>query len=174
MGVGRKPKPTALHKLHGTFRDDLHGAGREREAIAEGDLVEPPVDLTESQADIWRYAIEHAPKGIAKMIDRDLLRIWVEASDRHNTARLMQAMIDRDSKLKLVVKGPMGLLPSPYNSILDKTAMTMIRVAQDLGFSPAARPRLKTTLAPSRAPEAADPNLDPWSALQVIQGGREN
>lgn len=164
--AGRRPKPTALHRLQGTFHTGKHGRDRAFEPVAEGELRVAPQGLTPSQLAVWRYAIEHAPKTLLKKIDRDMLLIWVEARDRWNTAREMQAQLDRDAGLKLLIRGPLGLIESPYNNILDKTAKTMIRVAQDLGFSPAARPRLKTLPEPEAEDEA-----DPWTALRLIPGG---
>lgn len=164
--AGRRPKPTALHRLQGTYNPTNHGRDRQFEPIAEGDLHRVPDGLTPSQQAVWRYAIAHAPRSILRKIDRDMLLIWCEARDRWNTAREMQAQLDRDSTLKLLIRGPLGLVSSPYNDILDKTAKTMIRVAQDLGFSPAARPRLQ--IPPQ--PEAEDDN-NPWSALRLVRGG---
>ena len=169
--AGRRPKPTALHRVQGTFNATKHGRDRKHEPVALGDLEEPPSDLTDNQEAVWRYAVAHMPRGLIKLIDRDVLMIWVEARDRWNTARLMQAMIDHDTKLKLLVKGPMGLMPSPYNDILDKTAKTMIRVAQELGFSPAARPRLHAD-TPDADKGSDDVMANPWRALKVIRGGK--
>jgi phage terminase small subunit len=139
-----------------------------------GDLEEPPPDLTDSQEAGWRYAIAHMPKGVVKLIDRGMLKIWVEAEDRHNTARLMQALLDQDTRLKLLVKGPLGLMPSPYNDILNKSAQIMFRCAQELGFSPAARPRLKLYAPHDDKPDDDDdPRANPWAALQVIPGGKK-
>jgi phage terminase small subunit len=168
MKRGPSPKPTALLKLRGSF-NPAKGDGRRFEPQPTGELVdmEPPNDLTESQEDVWRYAVRHMPRGVMKAIDRDILRVWVEASDRHNTARLMQAMLDRDTKLKLLIKTPDGLAPSPYNDILDKTAKTMIRVAQELGFSPAARPRIKADPPTIEAIAEPDIRADPWSFLET-------
>ncbi len=162
-------KPTELLKLRGSYNPTLHGRDRKLEPIPLGELAdeEPPPDLTDTQEDIWRYAIANMPHGVMKRIDRDMLRIWVEASDRHNTARLMQAMLDRDSKLKLLIKTPDGFAPSPYNDILDKTAKTMIRVAQELGFSPAARPRIKADPPTIDARPEDDLRADPWSFLEA-------
>lgn len=162
-------KPTELLKLRGSFNPTLHGRERQFEPIALGELAdeEPPPDLTDTQEDIWRYAIANMPRGVMKRIDRDVLRIWVEATDRHNTARLMQAMLDQDSKLKLLIKTPDGFAPSPYNDILDKTAKTMIRVAQELGFSPAARPRIKADPPTIDAKPEDDLRADPWKLLDV-------
>jgi phage terminase small subunit len=168
MRRGPPPKPTALLKLRGSF-NPTKNADRRFEPIAVGELadMEPPPDLTETQEDVWRYAVANMPRGVVKAIDRDILRVWVEASDRHNTARLMQAMLDRDTKLKLLIKTPDGLAPSPYNDILDKTAKTMIRVAQELGFSPAARPRIKADPVTIEAAAEDDVRADPWTFLEV-------
>jgi phage terminase small subunit len=171
---GRRAKPTALHKLHGTYNATNHGRDRQFEPVPLGDLSEPPPDLTESQEAGWNYAVAHMPKGVIKLIDRGILKIWVEAEDRHNTARLMQAMLDQDTKLKLLVKGPNGLEPSPYNYILDKCAQTMFRAAQELGFSPAARPRLKLYAHTDSKPADDDPRANPWAALSVIPGGKKD
>lgn len=171
--MGRRPKPTALHKLHGTYNATNHGRDRQFEPVPIGDLEEPPPDLTDSQEAGWRYAVAHMPKGVVKLIDRTILRVWVDAEDRHRTAMLMQAMLDQDTKLKLLVKGPNGLEPSPYNTILDKTAQTLFRAAQELGFSPAARPRLKLHAHADDKPADIDPRTNPWAALQVIPGGKK-
>jgi phage terminase small subunit len=167
--TGRPPKPTALHLLHGTFEPKRHGKRLDmRSAIAVGDLDEPPPDLTESQEAEWRYAVANMPRGVLKKIDRDVLLIWVEAADRHNTARLMQSMLDRDMKLKLLIKTPEGLAPSPYNDILDKTAKIMIRVAHELGFSPVARARIKAdpVTIDAEPEDEADVRTDPWRFLE--------
>lgn len=166
---GRRPKPTALHKLQGTYNATNHGRDRQHEPIAEGDLRVAPAGLTPSQRQVWHYAIRHAPRHLLKMIDRDALLIWVEARDRWNTAREMQAKLDANTELKLLVRGQFGLEPSPYNAILEKTARTMMRACLDLGFSPATRPRLQ--IAPPPEPKDGD-EFDPWQALRLIPGGK--
>jgi phage terminase small subunit len=167
--AGRRAKPTALHKLHGTLKSN-HAHERAGEPVPLGDLEEPPPDLTDAQEAVWRYAVANMPRGVVKLIDRGILKVWVEAEDRHNTARMMQAMLDQDTRLKLLVKGPMGLMPSPYNAILESTAKIMFRAAQELGFSPAARPRLRV-FAPVKPDAPPDPRKDPWAALQVMPPG---
>lgn len=162
-GPGRRPIPTAVHKLEGTFNVTRH-RGRTFEPIAEGDLTEPPSDLTDNQQDIWRYAIQHAPSRVLKLIERDLLKAWVEAVDRHNTARLMQARSDTGRRWKLLLEGA----PSPYLRIMDDATKYMLRCVQELGFSPAARPRLKVD-APDDQDDQPD---DPWATLRVIPGGK--
>jgi P27 family predicted phage terminase small subunit len=167
--AGRRPKPTVLHRLQGTFNATNHGRDRANEPIAEGDLHAAPPGLTPSQRAVWHYAIKHAPKHLLKMIDRDTLLIWVEARDRWNVAREMQAKLDATSELKLLIRTPLGLAESPYNNILEKTARTMMRACQDLGFSPAARPRLQIGPAPASEGQG---EADPWQMLRLLPGGK--
>jgi phage terminase small subunit len=81
----------------------------------------------------------------------------------------MQAKLDVNSELKLLVRGQFGLEPSPYNKILKETAQTMFRAAQELGFSPTARPRLSA----EPPPPTCDPD-DPWTQLRLVPGGRQD
>ena len=164
---GRSPKPTALHKLHGTLHA-RHKRSRADEPMPEGDLGrDPPPGLTPSQADGWRYAVDNMPAGVLKMVDRGLLLVWVEAEDRHRTAMAMQAKLDASCELKLLIKTLSGLVSSPYIRILDRAAKTMLRAVQELGFSPASRTRVK---APPK-PAAVDPT-NPWAMLRLIPGGK--
>lgn len=103
------------------------------------------------------------------MVDRGLLLVWVEAEDRHRTAMAMQAKLDASSELKLLIKTPSGLVSSPYIRILDRTAKTMLRAVQELGFSPASRTRVK---APPKSKSAAVDPTDPWTMLRLVPGGK--
>lgn len=166
---GRRPKPTTLHRLEGTFNATRHRRGRAHEPVATGDLNEPPIDLTDAQSEIWRECVENAPAGVMKRIDKKVLAVFVEASDRHNEARVCQALLDNDAQLRLLVKDRNGnLVASPYNDIMDKTANTILRAADRLGFCPTARPRIKVDEPP------ADDAADPWAPLRlkVLPGGR--
>ena len=163
---GRKPKPTALHKLEGTFNVTDH-RHRAREPVAAGDLQpDPPAWMTPDQQAIWRYAIEHAPKSLLKMIDGGALAVWVLAEDQHRLASTMQAKIDTGSALPLLTKDKNGMaVVSPYIGIINRAGLRMLRAASELGFSPAARPRLVAD-----TPPAVDSS--PWAQLTVIDGGR--
>lgn len=163
---GRKPKPTALHKLEGTFNVTDH-RHRAREPVAAGDLLpDPPKWMTADQKSVWCYAIEHAPKSLLKMIDRGALAVWVLAEDQHRLAAEMQAKIDTGSALPLLTKDKNGVpVVSPYLGIINRAGLRMLRAASELGFSPAARPRLIAD-----TPPAVDSS--PWAQLTVIDGGR--
>lgn len=168
--TGRPPKPTVLHKLHGTARKDRV---REAEPVPLGDLTEAPAWLTDSQREGWDYAIRHCPKGVLKLLDRSALVLWVEAEDRHRGAMIAQAMLNRRAPdAPWLVKGPDGLIVSPYVEIIDRAAKIMIRMMTELGFSPVARPRLRIAPEPAAAATASDMRSDPWQALKVIKGGK--
>jgi len=163
---GRPPKPTALHRLQGTYHTGKH-RDRAREPVAEGELDEAPPWFTPAQREVWRYALDNAPKGVLKKIDLSVLMAWVDAFDRHRIAMEMQAKLDQDASLKLLIRTPQGLISSPYNEILDATGKKMMRAVAELGFSPAARPRIHA----DQAQPKDDPN-NPWAALRLIPGGK--
>jgi phage terminase small subunit len=172
---GRRPKPTVLHKLEGTFNVTRHRA-RADEPTADGDLLaQPPDGLPANLVEGYSYAVTNAPRGVLRKIDRSVLIVWLEAEDRHWRAMQAQAELDsRSPKAPFLVQqrrrggAQQGgeLVVSPYLAIITVAAQTMLRAAAELGFSPASRPRLATnTLG------VAVPNDSPWKRLKVLQGG---
>jgi P27 family predicted phage terminase small subunit len=98
-----------------------------------------------------------------------MLAVWVEAEERHRTAATMQAQLDQGTKLPLLTKTKDGTaVASPYLGIMNRAAAIMIKAASELGFSPAARPRL----AASATQDPADEH-SPWARLKVIHGGKQ-
>ena len=168
---GRKPKPTVLHKLHGSFNVTRHRA-RGAEPVASGDLddMEPPADLNEHELAAWHHAIEHAPRGVLKKIDRTLLTLWCKTAERYRRADAAQAEINARQALPDVIRTPQGLLmPSPYISIMNKAAILMLRIAEQLGFTPVSRPRLAER--PSRGGGHEDDDRTRW--LRVMDLARK-
>lgn len=157
-------KPTALKRLQGT-------ANKTREKMTlyepqpETDLDPVPPDfLTSTQRESWLYVMRHAPRGLLKALDREVLVIWVEAEDRHRSAMLQQAQMDRGNKLPLLTKGKDGYpVPSPYLRIMNHAALIMLRCVAELGFSPASRPRIQ--LIPGGGPRLIEGEVDPWDEL---------
>ena len=133
---GRPPKPIAIHKLQGTFQPVRH-AHREHEPYAEGELADTRVPhwMLKRQKRLWREAIATAPRGVLRQADRHtfigyILAVdtMIEAAKAQNRAQLLQ---------------PNGM-PSPYLRMIRQTLEMMSKLANDLGFSPAARIRLAT------------------------------
>ncbi len=161
--VGRKPKPTVLHDLHG---DPSHL----RRKMAARRVVEPPVadasgfaappDMTESQRAIWDDAIASAPPGILKRIDTSVLRAWVVAYDLHRQASAQQALTtilvpaSRDPEKAETS----ALVQSPLLAVINRQGVMLMRAAEQLGFSPTSRPRLaQAGVNPPIAPSAPAP-----------------
>jgi phage terminase small subunit len=169
---GPKPTPTALHRLRGTFNATRHGRDRKGEPEAVGNLSgKAPEWMTPGQQESWAYAMTHAPAGLLKPIDRGVLAVWVEAEDRHRVAVTQQAKLDAGSALPLLTKGRDGQpSPSPYLRIIRQAADTMLRAAGELGFGPAARPRLNG--AGLRAQDEPE-SVTPWTRLKLIHGGQD-
>jgi P27 family predicted phage terminase small subunit len=169
---GPKPTPTALHRLRGSYNPTRHGRDRAGEPEAVGDLSDTaPEWMTPGQRESWAHAMAHAPAGLLKAIDHGVLAVWVEAEDRHRVAMIQQARLDAGSSLPLLTKGRDGQpSPSPYLRIIRQAADTMLRAAGELGFSPAARPRLGG--AGPRPDEAAESDT-PWTRLKLIHGGQD-
>lgn len=155
---GRPPIDPEIHKLQGTFEPSRH-RGRGCPAIAEGDLTLTPPGLSPAQRLIWRYTLANAPRHLLKKIDRDMLLLWVTFRDRHERARQHLALLEGQ---------PLLWAQSPQHRVLDRTAATLLRLASELGFTPAARRGLSIT----PPPQPADPD-DPWAMLRLIPGGKD-
>jgi len=132
---GRKPKPTHLKLVAGN-----PGKRRlnENEPHPEGELSDPPEWLTPEQKEGWRYAIEHAPPGLLKRLDRSALTVWVVAEDLHRQAT--QAV----ARFGLITRSPKQGEPmqNPYLPIINKQAQIMMKAAAELGFTPSSRSRV--------------------------------
>jgi P27 family predicted phage terminase small subunit len=117
-----------------------------------GDLIEPPEWMSESQKDGWRYAIENAPQGLLKKLDRGVFQVWVIAEDAHREAAIKVAQYGQ------VIKAPITGTPmqSPYMAIQNKQAQVMMKAASELGFSPTSRSRVKLSKSDSKANRFAD------------------
>jgi len=134
MKRGPKPVPATLRALHGNPGDHYEVID---EPSGVGALWAAPDDFDELQRAEWNYAIEHAPPGVLTGTDRNVLAIWCVASVEHARARA------EVRKLGQVVKTKDGnAIQNPYLPIVNKQALLMLRVAAEIGFSPASRAAL--------------------------------
>ena len=162
---GRKPLPTELHRLKGSFNVTKHGRDRTGEPIATGALLGPPDWMSESQQESWRFAVQNAPTGILKQIDRGILTVWIVAEDDHRTATMAQAALNKEAVLPMLTKDKnSSMAVSPYQHIKMNSALLMVKAASELGFTPAARPRLAT--GADGGHEASE-----WDELRQIVSG---
>jgi P27 family predicted phage terminase small subunit len=147
---GRKPVPSYLKVLRG---NPGKRALNENEPVPEGRLADPPDWMSESQQTGWNYAIEHAPPGLLKKLDRSVLAAWVVAEDLHRKAS------EQVEKFGILTKAPNTGLPiqSPYLPVVNKQAQILLKAAEQLGFTPASRTRIQVE-EPDRRSEH-----NPWA-----------
>ena len=138
---GRKPVPTHLKVLRGN-----PGKRRlnDQEPKPSGELTDPPEWMSDSQKQGWIYAIENAPDGLLKKLDRSVLVAWVVAEDLHRHASMMI------EKFGMLTKTPNTGQPmqSPYLPVVNRQAHIMLKAAEQLGFTPAARSRVQVQEGP--------------------------
>jgi P27 family predicted phage terminase small subunit len=131
---GRKPKPSYLRVLDGQANDKPLNPD---EPQPSGDLDAPPAWMSEAQRESWRYAIEHAPPGLLKRLDKSVLAVWVVAEALHAEAA------QKVAQYGAVVKSRHLWVQSPYMGIQNKQALIMMRAASEMGFSPTSRTRVR-------------------------------
>jgi phage terminase small subunit len=147
---GRKPKPTALHKLHNTINPTRH-RDRKSEPVAEGELHAAPPGMSAAEQLVWRQTIRDMPKGVLFKIDTQLLRAWCETLVRR--AEIQRAL---DAE-----RGTLGWEEGAGHRAIDRATLVLIRLASELGFSPTARPRLRAEVKPEPDPSS------PWALLRL-------
>ncbi|MEO7917771.1 MAG: phage terminase small subunit P27 family [Dokdonella sp.] len=133
--AGRKPKPTHLKLVDGN--PGKRPINR-NEVEVDGDLDDAPTWLSQDQKKAWRYAIDNAPAGMLKRLDRSVLTAWVVAEDLHRQATI--ALATEGLLTKSPVKG--DPMQNPYLPIINRQATLMMKAASELGFSPTSRTRV--------------------------------
>ena len=149
---GRKPVPTHLKVIRGNpGKRKLN----KNEPLPIGDLVDAPEWMAESQRQNWNYAVENAPKGLLKKLDRSVLVAWTVAEDLHRRSS------EQVEKFGILTKAPNTGLPmqSPYLPVVNKQAQIMLKAAELLGFTPASRSRVQII------EDRPSDEEDPWAAL---------
>src|SRR5690349_4031719 len=85
--MGRRSVPTTLKLLRGNPGKRPLNA---REPMPKAPLADPPDWFSDEQRASWHYALEHAPPGMLRALDRSALVAWVVAEDLHAQASQMQ------------------------------------------------------------------------------------
>jgi phage terminase small subunit len=153
MKTGRKRKPLALKRLHGTVNVTREGQ-RAPEPLAPGELLDPPPWLTAAQARRFREILADAPANLLRRWDAATLAGYVIAESR-------------------VIEGQGGGSPLVVSSHGDGTLSAaaklqarflplMRQFASELGFSPASRASLRIQEA---VPEADAARWKLWDEV---------
>jgi P27 family predicted phage terminase small subunit len=141
MPAGRKPKPTHLHLVEGTFNVTRHSKRLKSEPKPVGNLHEPPQWFNDGQREVWAYGLRHAPMGLLKAIDLSTYVAWCVACDTHRQAAEHLAKMGVKGLLAPASRGS-GLIQSPLVGIMNRQALIMLKHASELGFTPVGRARV--------------------------------
>lgn len=108
-----------------------------QEPVPSGDLFDAPLHFDKRQKEVWKTVLKDAPRGLLKRLDAGVLICWVVAFCLHEEA------VQKLHSSPKIIKSPNGLpVQSPWLQILNKQAALLVRLASELGFSPAARARV--------------------------------
>ena len=138
MKTGRKPKPAALKRLHGTFNVTRDG-NRGPEPLAPGVLLDPPDYLSPAQALRFQEILAEAPANLLRRWDAPTLAGFVIAESaviEANKARQADASPFALSSHGVVVLSAALKLQARYLPLMKS-------FGELLGFSPAARAGMK-------------------------------
>lgn len=159
---GRKPKATVLHLLNGTNRPRN---ARPDEPHPVGDLLAPPDGMSDEQKAEWVYALEHAPRGLLRLLDRNIFAQWCVASVDLTEAELVlrtegkvvprggdqRITINPDGTQVKTVRSVSKVI-NPWVRARRDAFDRMMKATSELGFSPTSRSRI--TLAGGGKKEA--------------------
>ena len=113
----------------------------------DGDLHEPPAafarlkpEISAKLCAIWREVIENAPAGLLKRLDSSVLMMYCRSRVTYESA--YQKVDEAGEVIK--IKGGQ-FQKNPFLSIAERHAAMMTRCCDQMGFSPAARTRVKVS-----------------------------
>lgn len=144
QGGGPKPKPTVLKLITGSKRPINHAEPKPKPA-----LPRPPAELSDDALIEWkRVSRQLLVLGILTLIDRGTLAAYCQAHGRWLQAeRALADMAKRDQLTSgLMIKTHHGnVIQNPLVGTANKAMNDMVRFAAELGMTPSARSRVKTS-----------------------------
>jgi P27 family predicted phage terminase small subunit len=149
---GRKPVPTTLKLVSGTLRK--HRANP-AEPDPVGDLLAPPPEMTDAQKAEWLYALENAPAGLLRRLDRKLFGEWCIASCELTVEELALraegTVVNRggDERITTNADGSTVKTVRSISKVLNPRVRArrdafdrLMKATSELGFSPTSRSRI--------------------------------
>ena len=150
--LGRKPKPNALHLLSGTTRT-WHRERDEPQPV--GDLLAPPVWMSDGQKAEWVYALEHSPCGLLRMLDRNIFAQWciasVDLTEAELAIRVEGKVVKKGGDQRITINADgtqtktvrsVSMVKNPWVVIRRDAFDRMMKATSELGFSPTSRSRI--------------------------------
>ena len=153
-GAGRKPLPTAVKAVKGTLRKSRTNP---TEPGLTATLADPPLEMREDAADLWRYLVGNTPAGVLHANNAALLERYCELLAQY---RGVVREIAKRGVGGLLAKDRFGL---PTRSILFELQMELSRLLREceaeLGFTPVSRARVQMSQVPATRSD------DPWADI---------
>jgi P27 family predicted phage terminase small subunit len=135
--MGRPRKPTELHVLNGTFRDDRHGGTVQ----APPGIPEPPGGLSEGALAEWERIVPVLTAlGLITLADRSTLAAYCCVYARWHQA---EQELAKNGPVYKTSEGNMA--QSPWLWVANKALDQLRTYAGLFGLSPSSRASLKTT-----------------------------
>lgn len=143
MGLrGRKPIPTNVKKLQGTYRKD-RDVGKDFNLPAAQDIPKPPTYFRKRARDVWHKVIFELEKlNLLTNLDFELLAAFcyqvqimeVAARDINKNGMFMESTNKQGATYRY---------KNPAVSIYNEAVTQVNKLAQQFGLSPSARTRIK-------------------------------
>lgn len=138
--------------MSGTQRK--HRANR-HEPIAAGNLLTPPAEMSDEQKAEWSYALDNAPAGLLRLLDRNLFAQWVVASvdltEAEKILRVEGKVVNRGGDQRITVHADGSQVKTvrsaskvinPWVKARRDAFDRIMKATSELGFSPTSRSRI--------------------------------
>lgn len=155
-GQGRRPKPTALKLLEGTYRQDRANFAEPKPTLAR--MIDCPVNLNEKQKLVWdSLAPELIRIGTLTLTDIPAFMRYIDMTLEYNE---MQKQIDGKNYFH-VVRDENNRVTTvkilPQIRLRNHALNELLRLESHFGMTPASRSRIITILGGEDAKKAGDP-----------------
>lgn len=132
MTAGRPPKPTSMHKLHGTYRKDRHKGRADEGTQFEGAPVKPR-GMTQEEQKVWKRIIDCLPRSVLASADAMELEAackwWVRHEQLLKLSKRYASDFDTAEKLERRAAKAWGITD---------------RILSRFGMTPADRTKIRT------------------------------
>lgn len=134
--MGRPAKSNLQKKLTGTLQPCR---AKKSKFTVEGFLQEkPPTGLDKTAKAAWRMAVQFAPPGMLTALDHGVLERWCR---NYSWFRQLSKQLDTEGFTVMDEKG--NVFKNPIADLVLKVQGVMLNLEKELGFSPAARARVR-------------------------------
>ncbi len=158
--MGRKPKPTALHALHGNPGKRARNPNEPKPRYLDL-LPPPPMHLRADACVLWSELVAELHRlGMLTAVDLQLLAAYTSAwADYVEAERTI-------FRYGVLTKGRDGTpVRNPALLVRNRAMDYLLRIGSEFGFSPASRPRLGRQLEPFDSDGPQSPGVDEFEAF---------